>query len=519
MFVGTWAAKTPDKPAIIRASTGEFLTYGELDARSMQLAQCFHAHGIRRGDRIAMFMENNIRFMEIVWATLRSGCEIISINRYATVDEAAYILNDSGAKAVVTSLARADIATGLAGASDACTLHLMCDGVVGNWASYEDALASYPPVPLDVEWMGEIMAYTSGTTGRPKGVAKPLSDLKISDEWPVARAFVDAYGFDQDMVYLSPAPLYHGAPIRFARAVQSVGGTVIMMEKFDALEALRLIERHRVTHSQWVPTMFVRMLQIPEADRAAIDLSTQRVAVHAAAPCPVDVKRRMISWWGPIIYEYYGATDGAVQTDITSEEWLQHPGSVGRAPRELHICNDDGDEVGANVIGLIYGEANGRISYLNDPAKTQKAQNPKNPDWMTTGDIGYVDEDGYLFLTGRRDFTIISGGVNIYPQAIEDALLNHPQIRDVAVLGVPSDTMGEDVKAVVELLDGVTPSADLAEDIRAFAGANVAAFMVPKSVDFVDQLPRLPTGKLYKQVLKEKYWGNSTRTPSRNTNA
>ncbi|KWV48517.1 acyl-CoA synthetase [Bradyrhizobium macuxiense] len=513
MFVGTWAKETPDKLALVSAASGNGVTYREINDRSNQLAQCLYRHGIRRNDRVAMFMENNLRFMEIVWAALRSGLDVVSINRYATLDEVSYILNDSGAKALITSFARRDLAGLIPNQERSARVYLMCDGVVDGWDSYEDALSDNVPLPLTNEWMGRIMSYTSGTTGRPKGVVRREADLRINDPRPDAIHLSRSYRMDENTVYLSPAPLYHGAPIRFARTVQSVGGTVVMMEKFDALESLSLIERYRVTHSQWVPTMFVRMLRLPEPQRKQFDYSSHRIAIHAAAPCPVEVKRSMIDWWGPIIYEYYGATDSAgTSTEIAPDEWLAHPGSVGRAPPTLHICDEQGRELPNGEIGLIYGEANGSIYYWNDPEKTRSAQNPLNPNLMTTGDVGYLDQERYLYLTDRKAFTIISGGVNIYPQAIEDVIIQHSEVADVAVIGVPNDEMGEEAKAVVQLNEGTLPSLAIAKEILSFAGERLAAYMVPKSVDFVDALPRLPTGKLYKKALRDKYWAGRTLT-------
>jgi fatty-acyl-CoA synthase len=513
MFLGTWAKRTPDKPAIVRASTGEVRTYRELNDGSMRLAQYFWKRGLRRGDRVALFMENNLRFMEVIWAALRSGLEIVSINRYAKIEEATYIVNDSGAKTFITSAARADVAKDMPGNAPNCRHFLMCDGTVSGFESYEEVVSAQEAKPLEVEWMGQLMSYTSGTTGRPKGVVrKQKPDALVSDPLPVNEEFSQLYGIGSDTVYLSPAPLYHGAPIRFARAIQSVGGTVVMMEKFNELDALKLIEKFKVTHAQWVPTMFVRMLRLPEEDKQGIDLSSLRVAIHAAAPCPVEVKRQMIDWWGPIIHEYYGATDGMGDLRTTSEEWLAHPGSVGKGRGIVRICDGQGNPLPPGEPGLIYWEANGSISYLNDPEKTKSAQNPKDPNLWTTGDIGYMDEEGYVFLTGRRGYTIISGGVNIYPQAIEDALIQCDKVHDAAVIGVPNAEMGEEVKAVVQLSEGVAPSPETAREIIDFAKSKISAYMVPKSVDFIEELPRLPTGKLYKQLLLEKYWPNTKRS-------
>jgi fatty-acyl-CoA synthase len=320
------------------------------------------------------------------------------------------------------------------------------------------------------------------------------------------------YGVDEHTVYLSPAPLYHSAPLAWTAAVHSWGGTNVVMEGFDAAEALALIERHRVTHAQWVPTMFVRMLKLPDAERGRHDLSSMRVAVHAAAPCPLEVKRRMIEWWGPIIVEYYGGTEFNGMTLCTSEEWLAHPGTVGTAlVGTIHICDDTGAELPPGTPGIIYFERDtAAFTYHNDDAKTLAAQHPDHPLWTKLGDIGYVDEEGYLYLTDRESFMIISGGVNIYPQEIEDALVMHPAVHDVAVIGVPNADLGEEVKAVVQLAPGRAASDELVAELLDHARDRLAAYKVPRSIDIVDELPRQETGKLYKRLLRDRYWGDRT---------
>jgi long-chain acyl-CoA synthetase len=507
MFIADQARATPEKPAIIIAETGERITYRELDERSNQVAQFLKANGLTRGDHIAILMENNLRFMEVVWAAFRSGLYLTAVNRYLPPDDAAYVVNDCMAKAIFTSYDRRETAAGIVPLIPNCQIRLMVDGTIDGWDAYESAIAPMPATPVEPQWMGDSMLYSSGTTGRPKGILRPLPEITVDQGFAMRQA-MNRYGFAPDTVYLSPAPLYHAAPLGYVTMTLGFGGTVVMMQHFDAEQALKFIEQYRITHSQWVPTMFVRMLKMDDAARAAYDLSSHQVAIHAAAPCPVDVKRRMIEWWGPIIHEYYAGTEGTGATIIDSADWMAHPGSVGRAALGiLHICDEDGTELPTGEAGLIYFEREQRtFAYHNDAAKTRAALHPAHENWMSLGDVGYVDDDGYLYLTDRKAFMIISGGVNIYPQAIEDALILHPKVGDVAVFGVPNEEMGEEVKAVVEPAPGVAADEDLAAELLAFAREHLAHYMAPRSVDFIEEMPRLPTGKLYKRVLKDKYW-------------
>jgi len=507
-YLGDFAALTPDKPAVIDGSTGQSMSYRELDERSNRLAQLLYAQGLRRGDCIAMLLENHIRFFEVAWAAFRSGLLLTAVNRFLTADEVAYIVHDSGARAVISSAALADVAARLPDATPRCERYLMVDGAIPGWESYEQATAGASAERLAEEWVGSTLLYSSGTTGRPKGIVRTPTRARFDDAALDPRlSMVHFYGFDTDTVYLSTAPLYHAAPLSYATNTQFCGGTVVFMPKFDALEALALIERYRITHSQWVPTMFIRLLKLPDASREAFDLSSHRMAIHAAAPCPAEVKRRMIEWWGPIVQEYYGGSEGNGLTVIDSHQALAHPGSVGRAKLGvLRICDDDGHEVPVDQDGLIYFERDTLpFHYHNDPEKTRAAQHPRHPSWTAIGDIGHLDADGYLYLTDRRFFMIISGGVNIYPQAIEDALALHPSVQDAAVIGVPDAEMGEAVKAVIEPAPGVAPTPALAEALISFLHGKVARFMLPRSVDFIDEMPRLPTGKLYKRALRERY--------------
>jgi long-chain acyl-CoA synthetase len=509
MFPGTHAVTTPDKPALVMGRTGHVVTYRELDERSNRLAQLWWAAGLRAGDHVALFADNIPEFFDVAWAAFRSGLYLTTVNRYLQTDEAAYIVNDCQARALVVSAAVGEVAAGLPELIPDCPVRLVVGGELDGFERYDVAMAAYPGTPLAVQPRGDLMLYSSGTTGRPKGIKRPLSGRLVDDPANVSPIVSSLYGVDSDTVYLSPAPLYHSAPLGFTTAVQALGGTVVVMEKFDAVEALRLIEQYRVTHSQWVPTMFSRMLKLPAEARAGHDLSSHRCAIHAAAPCPVEVKRQMIEWWGPILFEYYAGTEANGYTYVDSTDWLAHPGTVGRPVLGVvHICDEAGVELPVGEAGTIYFEREVMpFEYHNAPDKTRNSQHPDHPNWSTLGDVGYVDEEGYLYLTDRKAFMIISGGVNIYPQEIEDCLVMHPKVADVAVFGVPNEDLGEEVKAVVQPADGIEPSDELARELAAYARDHIAAFKVPRTIDFLAELPRLPTGKLYKRILRDAYWG------------
>ena len=512
MYPGHWATVFPDKPAVIDAASGAMRTYGELNDRSNRLAQLMWARGLRRGDRVAIFMENNLAYFDVVWAALRSGLYLTTVNRYLTGEEAAYIVTDSESKVLIASRALAEVAGELPANAPTCANWLMADGAINGFEDFEAAIAAHPAEPLAEEPAGTFMLYSSGTTGRPKGILRPLPDASIADDANAVGALLRmVWGFDENAVYLSTAPLYHSAPVSFCTAVQSFGATVAMLRRFDPVQALQAIDDYKVTHSQWVPTMLTRMLKLPEAERARFDLASHKVAIHAAAPCPVEVKRRMFDWWGPILYEYYGGTELNGFTHCGPEEWLAHPGTVGRAILgTIHICDEDGRELPNGEPGIVYFELPVMpFEYLKDPGKTRDAQHPEHPNWSALGDVGYVDDEGYLYLTDRATFMIISGGVNIYPQEIEDALVMHPKVADVAVIGVPNPEMGEEVKAIVQPADGALADAHLEAELIAYAREHIAHYQCPKSVDFRDELPRLPTGKLYKRLLKDEYWGKT----------
>jgi fatty-acyl-CoA synthase len=512
MFPGHYADITPDKPAAISASSGETVTYAQLNDRSNQLAQLFWSRGIRPGDHVAIFLENHLSYFDVAWAALRSGLFMTTVNRYLTAAVAAYIVDDSGANVLVSSRALEDVAQQIPTLAPNCKNSLMVGGPSDSASVFEDydsAVAPYPTTALAEEPLGEFMLYSSGTTGKPKGIVKPLQDRPASEGVRLAETVNAVFGIDEHSTYLSTAPMYHAAPIAFTTATQSLGGTVVMMEKFDPVEALRAIEHYGVTHSQWVPTMFSRMLKLPEADRDQFDLATHKIALHSAAPCPIKVKQQMMNWWGPMLHEYYGGTDTDGMTYIGPQDWLDHPGSVGRPSGVgIHICDEDGNELPPGEPGIVYFESAKKlaISYRNDPEKSQKTRHPDHPTWMAPGDIGHLDEDGFLYLTDRASFMIISGGVNIYPQEIEDELIMHPSVEDVAVFGVPNEEFGEEVKAVIQPAAGVVADTALVEELNEFAREHLAAYKCPRSIDFTNELPRLPTGKLYKRLLKDRYW-------------
>ena len=510
MYPGKWATVFPDKPALINSATGQTTTFKQLNDRSNQLAQLMWAAGLRKGDHVAIFMENNPVYFDVVWAALRSGLYLTSVNRYLTAEEAGYIVDNCEAKVLVASHYLAEVAKDLPKHAPKCKTWLMTDGTVPGYDAYETAIARHPAKPLDEEPAGTFMLYSSGTTGRPKGILRPLPSNKINeDAGPVGMMQRMLWGFDENSVYLSPAPLYHSAPLGFTIATQALGGTVVMMPRFDEVKALEAIERYRVTHSQWVPTMFTRMLKMPESELKRFDLSSHKVAIHAAAPCPRQVKQQMFDWWGPILFEYYGGTELNGLTHVRPEEWLSHPGTVGKPLLGiLHICDESGRELPAGEAGIVYFELPAMpFEYLKDPGKTKSVQHPEHANWTALGDVGYVDKEGYLYLTDRATFMIISGGVNIYPQEIEDVMILHPKIADVAVVGVPNADMGEEVKAVVQVAPGIEANDALAQELLEYARANIAHYKCPRSLDFMSELPRLPTGKLYKRLIKDKYWG------------
>ncbi|WP_375249431.1 acyl-CoA synthetase [Sphingomonas sp.] len=497
------AARHPGKAAIIMAESGERLTYRELDDRSNASAWQLRRLGMRRGDVVATLFANSPEVFVFGWAAQRTGLYQTAISNKLSARDVAYIVADSGARLLLVSPEYADLANAaLAELPDVrAFLWTGADGRLEDWSV---ATADGPWTPVPDESAGTDLLYSSGTTGRPKGVMPALPTGAIGAETPLTRMGSGLYGMGEDTLYLSTSPLYHAAPLRWAMAVQQLGGTVVVMDRFDAHTALSLIERYAVTHGTFVPTHFIRMLKLPEEVRAGVDLSSLRAVVHAAAPCPVPVKEAMIEWLGPIVHEYYSGTESCGITAISSEEWLRKPGSVGRAVvGRLHIVDDSDRELPAGETGNVYFSDGPAFQYLNDPEKTAEAHNARG--WATLGDIGHVDEEGYLFLSDRKSFMIISGGVNIYPQEIENVLVTHPSVADAAVIGVPCEEMGEMVLAVVQPAPGVDAGDSLAEELRQFTRHALGGVKTPKRVAFTDALPREPTGKLFKRKLRDEY--------------
>jgi len=495
----------PDKIAFMMAESGEQVSFGQLEQRANQVARVLHECGVAPGEHVALLMKNNRRFLEACFGMDRAGVYYTTISTRLTSAEIAHIVADCGAKVLLIS---GDVACVDSQFLAQLPAQLQCFGVdlpspdLPSWTQRVDQASD---LPQDDPLQGLDMLYSSGTTGRPKGVKWPMQRQRAGQRTMLINLLQPLFGYGPDCSYLSPAPLYHAAPLRHSMTVIKLGGTVVVMESFDAQRALALIQSHRLTHSQWVPTMFVRLLKLPTKLREQFDVSSMKVAVHAAAPCPIEVKLQMMDWWGPILTEYYAGTENNGFCSITPQEWLLHQGSVGRATQgQLHICDEDGQELPAGESGLVYFSDGPTFSYHNDTERTARTRNAQG--WTTLGDIGRMDQGGYLYLLDRRDFMIISGGVNIYPQEAENILIGHPKVMDVAVVGVPNEDFGEEVRAVVQLVDPQDAGPDLAQELIDYCRSQLASFKCPRSVDFDPQLPRHPTGKLYKKQLRDRYW-------------
>ena len=502
------AKNTPNKAAFIMASSGKITTYKELDEKSNQIAHLFRKRGLKAGDGISIFMENNSKFLEICWAAQRSGLYFTTISSRLTASEVEYIHRDCNSKLIISSNYLKDVAKHLVKITKNTPSHLMVDEAIDGWESFELAIEELPKTPISDQEMGQDMLYSSGTTGKPKGIRIPLKHTPIEQSEGLMALVTTLYQMNSNTVYLSPAPLYHAAPLRFTMGLNYLGGTNIIMENFDAEQSLSFIEKYKVTMSQWVPTMFVRMIKLAKEIRDRYDLSTHECAIQAAAPCPIDIKIMIIEWWGNIIHEFYAGSEANGFVACYSDEWLAHEGTVGK-PRvgTPHICDENGKELPSGSEGTIWFESDVEFTYHNDSKKTLESKHPQNPKWSTLGDIGRLDKDNFLYLTDRKAFMIISGGINIYPQEAENLIITHPKVYDCAVIGVPNDEFGEEVKAIVQPVNWKDTGPDFELEIINFCKKNLSSIKCPRTVDFERELPRHPTGKLYKRLLKDRYWG------------
>lgn len=502
-YPGVFARTVGHKPAVILAETGATLTYAELDAYANRLARLYQSLGLKAGDHVAYCLENRLEGTAVQWGAHYAGLYYSFISSRLTPSEAAYIVGDCDAQVVVLSASTApaliDILRTLPKPPRLYSLD-----PDGGLEFLSDALQAFDATPITGTLEGSDMLYSSGTTGRPKGVKPTMTGLPLGSTAKIADLMMRGFGCTAESVYLSPAPYYHAAPLKWSMGITSIGGTVVVMEKFDAENALKAIERYKVTHSQWVPTMFHRLLGLPEEAKKKYDLSSHRVAIHAAAPCPIPTKQAMIAWWGEIVFEYYSCTEAIGMTYTDSKAWLKYPGTVGRALMGVpHIVGEDGREVPVGQEGLVYFSGGIPFSYHKDPAKTAEAHTPEG--WATVGDIGKLNEEGFLFLTDRKSNMIISGGVNVYPQETENVLITHPKVFDVAVIGTPHADFGEEVRAVVQLEPGIEPGPALVEELKAHCRQQLSPIKCPRVIDFRDTLPREPNGKLLKRLLRDEY--------------
>ena len=508
--VGLWniASARPDLTAAVDPA-GQEWSYGQLAARADRYGRGFQAMGLGPGDSFVMVLPNGVELLALHFAAMQTGLYVVPVNWHLVGPEIAHIVADSGAKALVGHERFAGAVRDAAEESGLPARSCFAVGEVSGFRSLDELGADEPRGRPDRRTAGAPMLYTSGTTGRPKGVRRPLTGADPDDVPVAATWFFGLFGLEpfDGHVHLCGSPLYHTAVLNFVANSIQLGHTSVIMDKWEPEEMLRLIERHGVTHTHMVPTQFHRLLALPEPARARYDVSSLRAAIHGAAPCPDETKRRMLDWWGPVVIEYYAGTEGG-GTLITAEEWLRKPGSVGRkwTGSEVAVLDDRGDPLPAGEIGSVYMRmGSSTFEYHQDEEKTRKAT---ARGMFTLGDIGYLDEDGYLFLRDRKSDMIISGGVNIYPAEIENELVCHPKLVDAAVFGVPNDDWGEEVKAAVQPADGVEPGPELTEEILAHARERLAKFKVPRSIDYHAELPRDPNGKLYKRTLRNPYWAD-----------
>lgn len=499
-----FAEKNPGKPAYIMGKSGEIVTFGQLESRANQCSRYFRDIGLQPKDKIAIFMENDVRFLEIVRAAHIAGLHYVALSSHLKHSEIEYILKDSEAGLLITSYYLKDTAQKLVASTPTVKHRLMINGLAMGFESYEETVKQYPTTPIPECIDGRDMLYSSGTTGRPKGVVVKIEDQPFGTVHQSIQTAITLFGINEKTIFLSPAPLYHTAPLRFCIWVLHSGGTVVVMEKFDAEEALALINKHKITHTQWVPTMFVRALKLPEELRKKYDVSSLKIAIHGAAPCPTEVKEQMMAWWGHILYELYAGTEANTLTVMFPNEWNEHRGSVGRSfLGTLRIIDDDDNELPVGTPGNVYVEGGNAFEYHNDPEKT--AASVSKQGWNTMGDIGYLDEDGFLYLTDRKAYTINSGGVNIYPQEVENTLAIHDKVLDAAVIGVPSEEFGEEVKAVIQPIDMAQAGPELEQELIAYCRERLSHVKCPKSIEFRAEFPRTATGKLLKRFLIDEF--------------
>lgn len=502
MHPSLFGKTAPEDVCAIFADDHSSLTYGELERRANRGARLLMSQGLRAGDTLVFCLENDAAFLAVCLAAQRIGVYFTPVSTRATAEELAYIVADSGASVLVIAASKVAAMPGLPGLLGPGVHRIACAGEVAGYLDWDRAAAGFDDSELSDPACGEVLLYSSGTTGKPKGVKRATMTRPYDSADPRLAALMQTC--TRDAVFLSTSPLYHSAPFRYASAILATGGTLIVMKRFDPEQALALIERYQCTASLWVPTMFSRMLRLPDAVKRRYQLLSMTFAVHGAAPCPVYVKEAMIAWWGPVLYEVYAGTEGVGTCGITSEEWLLHKGSVGRSTQApIHILDDEWHELPAGQVGMIYFEGTGNFSYHGDAAKTEKVTSPQG--WRTYGDLGYVDAEGYLYLTGRKSFTIITGGVNVYPQEVEDVLGAHPAVADCAVFGIADEDLGEQVKAVVQTVAPHDAGPELGQELIAWCRSKLSAIKCPKTIDFDPALPREPNGKLYKLPLQQRY--------------
>ncbi|HEX4189449.1 MAG TPA: AMP-binding protein [Marmoricola sp.] len=487
------AAEDPGKAAVLDAETGEQISYGELEARSNRIAHALRRRGLVPGSHLAVLSPNTLDLFPVVWAAQRSGLLHTPVNWHLAADEATYIVENCEAMLLVHDDSLAELAASIAAATGVPLL---------TFAALEAEAATEPATPIGDQAEGYYMFYSSGTTGRPKGILPELPNAPFGTGLQLDHMMAGYFGFGPDTVYLSPGPMYHAAPMGWSFGALRNGGTVVMLPRFDAELALQAIEQYDVTHGQFVPTMFVRMLKLAHDQRAAYDVSSLQVVIHAAAPCPIEVKEQMIAWFGPKLLEYYSGSEGAGFFMIDSAAWANHKGSVGQSVFGVpHVLDDDGAELPTGEIGQIWFSGSAPFEYHGDAEKTAGAYNDRG--WSTLGDLGHLDEDGFLYLSDRRTDLILSGGVNIYPREIEDVLVLHPDVDDVAVIGVPDAEFGQSVHAVIQPAPGVSLDG-LDGRISEFLRERIAGFKVPRSFAF-GEVPRLPSGKVLRRHLMKSY--------------